>query len=330
MLWSKSNQYSDEPFELEADLETAIQEVKGALFGNERIYLETKKKIGKKGKTQNIPDAYLIDLTSKKEPKLYVVENELAKHDPLKHIAIQILSFSLSYETTPQTVKRILKDAISADTSAFSMCAQYAQENGYENVDYLLERIIYRDDSFNALVIIDEIPDELETVLISKFKFPVEILTLGRYKTDQGARLYKFEPFLSDVSSVSFEGPKETQLDPAEIDTIVVPAREDGFKDVFIGENCWYQIRIHSSMLNKVKNIAAYQVAPVSAITHIAKVKSIEQYKDTNKYKLIFEEPAKTIGPIKLVAKGRVKAPQASRYTSLDLLINAKTMDDAF
>lgn len=97
------------------------------------------------------------------------------------------------------------------------------------------------------------------------------------------------------MSSVSFEGPKVSQLDPAEIDTIVVPAREDGFKDVFIGEDCWYQIRIHSSMLSKVKHIAAYQVAPVSAITHVANVKSIEQYKDTNKYKLVLKSQLKLL-----------------------------------
>ncbi len=335
MLWSEKSQYYEEPFELESDLESAIQVVKNSLFGSERVYLETKKLIGKKGRTQNIPDAYLIDLSSTKEPKLYVVENELAKHDPLKHIAVQILSFSISYETTPQTVKRVLKDALSADEAAFSMCTKYAQENDYENVDYLLEEIIFRDESFNALVIIDEIPGELENVLIRKFRFPVEILTLKRYTSGNGNKLYEFEPFLSDVSSEGYiieakVGSKTSTLDPAEIDTIVVPAQEEGFKEVFVGEDCWYQIRIHSTMLSKIKHIAVYQVAPVSAITHIAQVKSIEPYKDTNKYKLNFEESAKPIGPIKMVPKGLVKAPQAPRYTALRLLEKASNLDEAF
>jgi hypothetical protein len=48
------------------------------LFGATRIYLDAKKKIGGKGKIKNIPDGYLIDLTNTKEPKLNVVENELA------------------------------------------------------------------------------------------------------------------------------------------------------------------------------------------------------------------------------------------------------------
>ena len=115
MLWSLNKFYQNEPFEIEKDLEAAILEVRDVLFGKQRIYVETKKKIGLKGKIQNIPDAYLIDLYSKKEPKVYVVENELAKHDPLKHIASQVLEFSLSFETTPQKVKNVIKDALNKE-----------------------------------------------------------------------------------------------------------------------------------------------------------------------------------------------------------------------
>ena len=78
MLWSKKNFYVEEQFDFESDLEEAILEVQEALFGLQRVYLDTKKKIWKKGSKRNNPDGYLIDLTSNKEPKLYVVENELA------------------------------------------------------------------------------------------------------------------------------------------------------------------------------------------------------------------------------------------------------------
>lgn len=335
MLWSPQKQYLSEPYDTEAELEKSIQELKDDLFGSRRIYLEVKKKIGKQGKTRNIPDAYLIDLTSKKEPMLYVVENELAKHDPLKHIAVQILEFSLSFETTPLKVKTIIKDVLRKDKAATQLCSEYATDNGFENIDYLLERIIYRKDSFNALVIIDELPDELETILLSRFKFPVEIITLQRFKTNEGERLYQFEPFLADLTESSYtdnsgKRTTTTTIDPSEIDTIVVPAREEGFQETFIGENCWYAIRIHGSMINKIKHIAAYQVSPISAITHIATVKKIEQYKDSNKYILHFSEPAKEIDQIKLIPKGKIKAPQAPRYTSMKRLQEAKNLDDVF
>lgn len=42
-------------------------------------------------------------------------------------------------------------------------------------------------------------------------------------------------------------------------------------------------------MLSKIQYIAAYQVAPVSAITHVAEVERIEKYKDTGKYILYFK-----------------------------------------
>ncbi|MAU01199.1 MAG: hypothetical protein CL608_28990 [Anaerolineaceae bacterium] len=328
MLWTPSTIYQPEPFEKEKDLEEAIIEVQKELFGDSRIYLDIKKKIGIYGKKQNIPDGYLIDLSSKKEPKLYVVENELAVHDPLRHIAVQILEFSLSFETTPQRVKEIIKTALQTDPTALLICQTYATENGFDNIDFLLETIIYKQ-SFNALVIIDEIPDDLETVLVSRFKFPVEILTLKRFRADAGEIIYEFEPFLSDVPALSPTNDSAT-LDPSDINTIVVPAREEGFQETFLGKDCWYAIRIHSSMIPKIKYVAAYQVAPVSAITHIAAVHKIEPYKETNKYILYFEESATKIKPIKLVPKGLVRAPQAPRYTAFSKLMEAKNLDEAF
>ena len=167
MLILENTTFIDEPFEKEADLEKAILEVSDSLFGQNRIYLDVKRKIGKKGKQQNIPDGYLIDLSSSKEPKLYVVENELAKHEPLKHIAVQILQFSLSFETSQHKVKKIIKESIVSDNIALDKCEKYIKEFGFENLDFFLEQMIYGPEKFNALVIIDSLDDELEKVLVS-------------------------------------------------------------------------------------------------------------------------------------------------------------------
>ena len=332
MLWGKTATFLEELFESEPEFEGAILEVADALFGKNRIYLDTKKKIGAKGKTKNIPDGYLIDLSSTKEPKLYVVENELAQHEPLKHIAVQILKFSLSFETSSHSVKNIVKEALVANGAMMSKCQEYASRNGFENVDVLLEHIVYGENRFNALVIIDEVSEELEKALMSRFKFPVEILTLQRYRSKSGERIYRFDPFLSDVTASREEPTRKglPPLDPSEIDTIVVPARDDGFNEVFIGENRWWAIRVHSSMTPKIKYIAVYRVAPESSITHMAPVSSIEQWKDTNKYVVNFAKAATEIGPIRLVPKSNVKAPQAPRYTSKERLEAARNLDEAF
>ncbi len=334
MLWTPGTIYREDPFLKERDLEDAILTVAPALFGENRMYLDTKRLMGGRGQIRNIPDGYLIDLTSNREPKLYMVENELAAHDPLRHIAVQILQFSLSFESSPNLVKQIVKDAVRAMPQAIAQCSTYVLQHVFENIDVLLERMIYGRNAFNALVIIDNLDEELEKVLISRFKFPVEIITLERFKGPQDEHIFRFEPFLADLTannSVSTTDKSETiKIDPSDIDTIVVPAREDGFNDVFIAEQRWHHVRIHSSMIPKIKYVAVYRVAPISAITHIAPVSSIEQWQDTAKYVLNFSEPALPIKPLELVINGRVKALQASRYTSKARLEQAKTMDDVF
>jgi len=190
------------------------------------------------------------------------------------------------------------------------------------------------DDAFRALVIIDELEDELERILTSSLRFPVEILTFQRFRSSSGALLYSFEPFLYGISVQSTTRAADSGntplLDPSELDTIVVPAREEGFNTVFLGENMWRAIRIHESMIPRIRYAAAYQVAPVSAITHVAEVDRIERWKDTQKYAIYFKGSAQAVGPIRWVPDGRVMAPQNSRYTSFARLRAAHTLDDVF
>ncbi len=323
MLWNKEDRYAKWPYEKESELEDTVNEVKSQLFGSKRIYLDDKRKIGAKGNTNNLPDGYLLDLTNEKDPKIFVVENDLASHQHLKHIAVQILEFSLSFESSKVKVKNIIKEMLHKRPDEWKKCELFAKSNGFENVDYLLESIIHKPDSFNALLIIDELGVELETVLISRFRFPVETITLQRFKSDKGNVLYDFEPFLNEVAEDT------EQVSITDIDTIVVPAREDGFNEVFIGENAWYSIRLNASMIPKIKYVAAYEVAPISAITHIAEVKSIEQYKDTNKYILKFTEPAEKIKKVS-IGKIKGKAPQSPRYSSRARILSAGSLDEVF
>ena len=138
MFWTTTQQFLPYPFEKEIELETAITEIKQDLFGNSRIYLEVKKLIGQSGKTQNIPDGYLLDFSSPKKPVLYIVEVELSEHDPLRHVAQQLLNFSLSFKSTPQKMKGILRNTVQNSTAIVGTCERYAANNGFNNIDYLL------------------------------------------------------------------------------------------------------------------------------------------------------------------------------------------------
>ncbi|MGD0462335.1 MAG: GIY-YIG nuclease family protein [Tepidisphaeraceae bacterium] len=111
-------------------------------------------------------------------------------------------------------------------------------------------------------------------------------------------------------------------------DTIVVPARIDGFNEVFLGKDCWYAIRISGGMLPKIRWIAGYQTAPKSAITHIAPVGHIERYGEGKKYKVVFSEPARPIGPIPRGDNaGGIQGPC---YTTYSELVKAKKLSDLF
>src|SRR5687768_7524665 len=120
-----SGQYFPLEFEKESELESALTEVQAELFGEARVYLSVKKLIGQAGKTQNIPDGYLLELSSRNKPVLYLVEVELAVHDPLRHIAQQLLNFSLSFKSTPQKMKGILRNTLQTNAEALKKCEQY-------------------------------------------------------------------------------------------------------------------------------------------------------------------------------------------------------------
>ncbi len=109
-------------------------------------------------------------------------------------------------------------------------------------------------------------------------------------------------------------------------DTIIVPSQKDGFEKVFIGENRWYAIRISKSRIHQFKYIAAYQISPLSAVTHIAKIKEIRQYQDSDKFEILFEAPAEKIKPIKL---GESKnSPQGPVYCKYDDFKDASCFED--
>jgi hypothetical protein len=306
----------------EKEFEQLIVEKSLQIFGKESIYIDIKKRIGDSIIT--IPDGYLIDFSFQADPRLYIIENELSSHDPYKHIGSQILKFAISYKESGRRIKAFLLDHL-VTNNILSQVEENIKKTKYRNIDDLLESLIF-EKPVSAIVIIDQTTPELENVL-SQLTMDTDIIEFQTYKNAESC-IYKFTPFNAEIREVTEQ--KGTSLKPEELNTVVVAAREEGFNEVFINENCWYAIRIHASMLDKLRYIAAYQVAPVSAITHYAEIASIEKWRDTNKYLLKFKDPAKKIGPILLDKEKKGLAPQAPRYTSLDKLIKAKKLTQVF
>lgn len=116
----------------------------------------------------------------------------------------------------------------------------------------------------------------------------------------------------------------------SDTDTLVVAAKEENINEFFLGQKQWPGVRIDVKMLPKIKYMAVYQSAPISAITHVAAVASIRPFQRTSRYVLYLETPKCLARPLKRVGGGKVWAIEAPRYTLLAKLLNATNLDEAF
>ena len=319
-----NNLYTPYEYSNEKEFENLILDHSKEIFGEKSFYIDIKKRIGKEN-ILTIPDGYLIDFSFENDPRLYIIENELAIHDPYRHIGQQLLKFAISYKASGRKIKKFLLESIINEESSKNKVLTWLKKAGYRNIDDLLENIIF-EKPVASIVVIDEITSDLENVL-NQLSMDTDILEFKTYVRGE-ERIYKFTPFQQEIRNIAES--KTTKLKIEDLDTIVVPANEEGFNEVFLGENCWYAIRISSSMIDRIKYIAGYQTAPISALTYFAEVAKIEKYKDTNKYILYFKDKAKKIGPINLPKGEKGIAPQAPRYTNLKKLLKAKTLSDVF
>ena len=179
---------------------------------------------------------------------------------------------------------------------------------------------------------------EIGRCLLDNSTTPTEPVLTEYEKADTREFLYEILSVFPLVDVKVFDKAKIVEVQstveskkPKEIvqDTVIVPAQEDGFRDVFLGQDSWHAIRIGGGKLNEIKYIAAYQTAPISAITYYAEVESIEAYGDGGKYKLNFKSPAKKIDPIEF-GNAKTGSMQGPRYTDLETLLKAKTVKDIF
>ena len=103
--------------------------------------------------------------------------------------------------------------------------------------------------------------------------------------------------------------------------TVIVPAQREGFEKAFIGANAWWAIRIAEKHRANLKWIAAYQVLPVAAVTHIAEIDHLEPYGDAGKFKVVFKGPATPLAHPVPYGDAPSGAMQGPRYTTKAALL---------
>ena len=317
--------YELSDYDDEKEIENALNQHANQIFGKNRIYLDFKKKIGQKNKT--IPDGYLLDFSSSK-PEIYFVEVELDTHHIIKHIATQILGFSIAFNEDKKKLADHLIEYIENNESIKELCLKYIQDNSFSNLHDLINKTVF-ESTFQSIIVINEADSNLEKILKDQFTFDNFLLTIKKYENSTGEKIFQYDS-LSDESNVSpISESDNIVIDKLKCDTIVVPAREEGFNKVFIGEDRWYKIRIAKKMIPLIKYIAVYQVKPVFKITHVAEVKDIIPWEDSSKYVLNFIGPASKLEqPVVYYKDGKIKAIQHPRYAEYTKLISSKTFDE--
>lgn len=138
------------------------------------------------------------------------------------------------------------------------------------------------------------------------------------------------EDFDIDLDSDEIVFEKEAKINDSDYDLLILPAHNEGFEETFLGENCWYSFRIKEERIEKIKYIAMYRAAPISGITHYAKVKNISQYEDTKKKIAYFEDLPIELPHVVKLGTTNANALRAPRYAKLSKLLNAQEVSELF
>ena len=168
--------------------------------------------------------------------------------------------------------------------------------------------------------------EKLELLSTAMSKHTGECITRNQLINDA------IEAYITDATDyLRQEGiPLDHSLLQVDYDTVVFPAHEDGFRNVFIDEEEWRYVRISKHRIPHIRYIAIYVGAPISAITHYAQVaeNGFIYVEEEKKYIVRFaSSPIKLDQPIPLgaISPASVRSP---KYTTLNKLLHAEKYAD--
>ena len=311
-------------FESEDEFEKAVIDNSKSLFGEDTVYINVKKRIGQKHSyNKGVPDGYLIDFTSKKQPQLYFIENELSTHDIYGHISEQLLRFSTAIKTSQNQIRSKLLETIKSNQNILSQIEAFLASTIFNNVDELMNFMVDR--RIKIALVIDDATADLNDSL-DVFKDRPDVVTIRRY-IHKKEIAYVYEPMREELQEYGPRVKTKRKAEALEFDTIVCPAFEDGFKQAYVNGNAWWAIRISQRAREQLRYLAMYEKSPVAAVRNYAEIDRIEPYKDSGKF-IVYLKNKKTVSPIELDKGKKGVAPQSSRFTTLSKLLKAKKVSE--
>lgn len=174
----KGQRYTVKQFRLEAELEQLVTHHATSIFGDSSMYFSVKPHL----KSQNfttIPDGYLLDLSTPSQPRLNLVEVELAKHDTYRHVMVQLAKFSPLSDKSKIKIKQTIIKQLSHLSSKKTL--PRALKNHTQPLSDILDHALFNDKSPpKPLVVVDEVTHQLQDA-VSRLNQNVDLLQVKTY-----------------------------------------------------------------------------------------------------------------------------------------------------
>ena len=160
----------------ELQLEEILKEHSKEIFGEDSLYFDVKRRISSKSRIVSIPDGYLIDFYD--DYPWYVVEVELSRHSPHKHIVSQLNKFRSGIKN-PETQKEIV-DALYSDIKDDPFKEAFVKKKlDTKDMHHFLSKTISEKEP-EYIIVIDELKEELEEACEIFDPWFIEIKTFVR------------------------------------------------------------------------------------------------------------------------------------------------------
>ena len=185
------------------------------------------------------------------------------------------------------------------------------------------------DNEIEIIIVINKKDTKLISTLEEKINMKIGVVEFETYISGNEV-IHKIDQYWEDEveGTEDIKEYVDIEVDDYELDTMVVAADEEGFQDTFLGENCWYRVRMSEKMREQVRYIAVYIMNPVASITHYAVIDRIEEYRDGG-YIVYFKGKPKKVGPI-IRGEDNMVMRSRLRYTTYEKLINAEIVEELF
>jgi len=138
-----------------------------------------------------------------------------------------------------------------------------------------------------------------------------------------------FEPRKDESKAEAEPVQKPVSHDQRPYDTIVSPCSGDGFQTAFVEHNAWWAVRIGKPAMSKLKYVALYEAAPISAIRAYAKITQIEPMPDEpGRYKIHHDGTVQYLSQPVVLGENTNLSLQGSRYYRLSDIIASNTIGE--